>query len=496
MYKFIIVGAGIAGIDSDKQILERDPGAKVVILEKEDRAGGKIKTYQKGGLSEYGAMVLSANYPSEFLTFARENNIEFQPHLDVLPSEIPLSKEFSAKNFIGKMCFAVNFLIQLMNYEKLVFRYKNLQHTDSLIQDLDTPFYSTATKFNFKKVAKAIEFFLAPYGYGDIRYCPTGRVLAYMGYTTILTILTGMVSSKRGLTEPKKGFEYFIKTMLNQLQKKDNFELKTSATITSIVRDNEDRVVVHFNENINNAVKHKKASGKHLILAIPPLRWQKLGMPLTLSERTVIENLTYYVYPVAICKIRGLDNKTHYYYEAFKKDYSNHVAFISSKDGRDDTADRLCTVYINVPPSSKNKELHLTESEIKNIIHKDLDSKFESVEIIDIRVWEDYFCCVPYRVAMDFDASGHPKTTYITPALSYGKRLGFELVGCVIEMVTAKIDKLCKVQNKSYLAGIHSFFSTVRNVWYFYEERNQTRVDAKPPPKNDSINPTYNCTIV
>jgi hypothetical protein len=90
-----------------------------------------------------------------------------------------------------------------------------------------------------------------------------------------------------------------------------------------------------------------------LVLAISPQHWRQLGMELTPLEKRCADAVTYFRYPIAICKLQNFTPKQKFIPTALESSGLKHAALFTTRDNRH-TQQCLGTVYINLPPKDNS----------------------------------------------------------------------------------------------------------------------------------------------
>lgn len=391
--KKIIVGAGVSGATAARELVKSGVDPKdIIVLEMNDYIGGKLKTYSSPTnpdlKTEYGAGVLVHNYPA--IDVMHEKGIKLERLIDTDYTTLDMYKDVMSKSVVGMFTYALNFVWQQMKFGRYVWSYNQACNhlEDKLPADYELSFAQFADKKGLENVASFLQFLMPGFGYGslDDKNNYAFHILNYMGYTTIPSICAQSLVAVHG------GYQQLVEKML------EGIDVKTSAHIKEIERNN-GAVKVQYEQN----GKMNTVEGDMLVLANSPYYWKDLNMKLSPEEQKCVDNLTYYRYPVAICRIKGLPPKQIFIPEAIQKEGFGHAAFLFTRDNRKDPEDgRLFTVYINLPQGANNFSLDPGSPDRETILNdlKKLPGVTE-VHMDDATVWKDYNPCVPWSVGID-----------------------------------------------------------------------------------------------
>jgi len=252
------------------------------------------------------------------------------------------------------------------------------------------------------------------------------------------------------------GFQYLVQKIA------EDFHVLTSTNILRVIRNGSEAIIDYRDKN--GAEGSLKAEA--LILAVSPKHWEWLfgREHLTRTELVCVDQLTYYRYPVVICKLQGLSPNFFYKPEVLNKEKFGHVAFVSTSDKRENPTDgRLCSAYINqLPHHSHESNLDDGGLEREQII-ADLKGLpgVTGVEIVECKIWEDYFSSLPWQVRLDLEKQQYAPSTKTMYAGSY--TLGsFEDVACVANRAT-------QVVNNCFHHPISSWRSTKSDLRRFFQ---------------------------
>lgn len=453
----VIIGAGPAGLFAARRF--RQLGVKeITLFEKEDQVGGKCSTYfspkHPSLKTERGALVFSPNY-GVMIDALIEKGVKPERILNVKNETLEILTQMDQLNNFQLMKFSSRFVYEFWKFCRLVKLYKKAcASMQPLPPEFETPFAQYAKKHRMENITTFLKPFVTGFGYGDMYDCPTYSVLEYMGYMTIPFLIAqhwGAVSCE--IRTIQGGFQHLMQKVA------EDFHVITSTTVQQITRNHSD-IVVHYRDGSEKSLK-----ADALLLAVSPKHWERLlgRNNLTPTELACVDQLTYYRYPVVICKLKGFAPNFFYKPEMLNKEKFGHVAFISTSDARENPPDgRLCSAYINQLPHH-NHDSNLNEGGLeRQQIIADLRSVpgVTDVEIIECKIWEDYFSSLPWQVRLDLEKQQyHPKIkTLYAGSYTLGS---FEDVACVANRTTQMINNCFHYPTstwKSTKQDFHRFF--------------------------------------
>ncbi|KTD08299.1 FAD-dependent oxidoreductase [Legionella jamestowniensis] len=425
---FLIVGAGASGLFAARALEKTGiPRKNIILLEKNSWIGGKCHTYNEPEDSalatEYGAALIAHNYQIVLDAIA-EKKLPIEKVLPTKLDSMDFMKKYLSKDRWGRVVFSAEVLKELIRFEKLLRQYEHARDNClPLPSGFELSFQEFATRNGLARLNDILRPVVTGFGYGAMQVCPAYAVFEYMGHTTIPAMqLLPSILHQGPFYAIKGGFQRLMEAIAK------DYEVLTEADIQSIDRSN--GVTVEFLHQ--NEVKQLKAD--YLILALSPLHWGKLGLSLTPTEELAVKQVTYYHYPVAICKLKGYLAHQEFFEHGLQPEGFGDLALITTRDGRVFPEDgRLCTAYINLPqeptqpapviPSVEKWQFEL--SKVNNV---------EKVEIIDTHTWEDYMSMVPWEVRCRLEKEQFiHETGYANSIFSY------EDVGCVANYITKLI---------------------------------------------------------
>lgn len=426
-----IVGAGAAGLFAARRLTQL--GVKnITLLEKEDHVGGKCSTYIDNSplhlQTERGAVLIAPNYGA-VLDAMIENNVQATEVLTADLSNFELLKKFRTASFTEKAKLSVGVGRELWRFSCAVKKYNKARNRlEPLPEELLLPFAEYAKKYKMNTLLQVLKYMVTAFGYGAMEECPTYSILEYMGYTTLPCMMASRSFEQIGALSIQNGYQSLMESIAK------SYQIMKSVQIDQINR-NEDSITITY-KNQNGGCETLNVDT--LVLAISPLYWSTLFPDgLTSIEQECVDNLSYYRYPVAVCRLKG---KTPCFLpQGLEKESYGHVALISTRDTRVDPKDgRLCTAYINVPPGKND----FTIEKAKKIIFDDLSQipGITNIEILEVKIWEDYFSSLPWGIRLKLEQNQFApstRTLYVGP-YTLGS---FEDVACIANRATEVIDR-------------------------------------------------------
>lgn len=451
MAKYIIIGAGVGGLFSARALVAAGVAVTdIIILEKEAVVGGKCHTYrdpQQPTLhAEYGAALIAHNY-GIVLDAIFEKKLALEIPLPTNIQDLDFIKQFKAATIFGKLKFLIAFTKELLCYEKHVWKYKCYQKQHlPLPEEFELPFFEFAKRKGLNKFNDLLRPIVSGFGYGAMQTCPTSAVLEYLGYTTIAGMLPALFGNGSFYTI-RNGFQVLLEAIA------EDFLIVKEATIIKIKRDNGIQV-----DYIQHATSYS-ISGNYLILAISPLQWSQLGMNLTKIEKQCLNNLTYYRYPVAICRLKGYPAQQKFFEDNLHPHNFGKLALITTHDKRINPPDgRLCTIYVNLKPGQ------IPYHSDNSILIKQLHAlpQVHEATLLDQKIWEDHMCYLPSHLRSKLQEqqfAAATQTGYVNSCLS------FEDVVCVATQATELIAKqFPKERKKIFKASLWRQIARIKSL--------------------------------
>jgi predicted NAD/FAD-binding protein len=438
-----IVGAGPAGIFSARRLRQLGV-SNITLIEKEKCVGGKCSTFidpQNLALkAERGAAVIVPNY-GEVIDALLEKEIKTESILGAKSDTIEFINQMNSVNFFQRTKIGVQLLWEISKFNRAVKLYRKCcTHLQPIPPDLEAPFAQFAKQKNLTYINLLLKPLVAGFGYGDMQDCPTYSILEYMGYMTIPILIAQHLGFQScSLRNIDGGFQFLMQKLA------EDFNVISSANIHRITRQGS-HTTIDFT-NLDGETGHpteKTLQAEALILAVSPGHWESLfgRENLTSVEQNCIDHLTYYRYPVVICRLHGLPPLHVFKPEMLNREHFGHVAFVSTLDKRENPiGGRLCSAYINqLPHHNKDSNLNEGSIELQSII-TDLQSLPEvtAAEIIECKIWEDYFPCLPWQIRLELEKQQYASNTQTLYVGSYA--LGsFEDVACIANRATHVIN--------------------------------------------------------
>ncbi|KTD11675.1 protoporphyrinogen oxidase [Legionella gratiana] len=462
----IIIGAGPSGLSAASVLKKHEKS--VFILEKEAQAGGKCHTFtdslDKNNKTEWGAALIAPNY-GKVIDKMQEKQLVWE---QVLPSDLstlPFDKNLSQMSLLEKGVFGLEFTNEVRVFAMHAKKYQNLRdkHQD-LPAEYKIPFKEFAKQHHLEKINEFSYIFVPAFGYGLMEECPTYAVLEYYGTMTLPDLIVPKLFGIQGLRGVQNGFQELMEAIAA------DFDISYKSNIQSITRNDKGVTVVFESDGVLHSI-----SANSLVLAISPLYWPKLGMELTETEQQCVDNLSWYQYPVAVVKLHGFPANHYYEYKGLTSEGLEHLALITTRDNRVDPKDgRLCTAYINLKSSQKNKstDFVFTPEKIKQLKDELLQvPSVTGVDILETKVWNDYMSTLPWELRLELDKKQmEAKTLHVGPyALG-----GFEDVACVWEQ-SHKATKEYILQKQPKTS---SLWKEVNRNLFFFSSANEKPYDG------------------
>lgn len=437
----VIIGAGPAGLFAARALHKQ--GFNPTLLEKESHVGGKANTFSHPDApeikTEWGAVLLAPNY-GVVLDAVTEKNIKFEESVDARRSTVGIIQKFDALSWAGKAVFAAQLVGQLVRFTYGVSQYHYARDNClSLPEDCEIPFAQYAEKYGLQDINLLMKAFVSGYGYGDMGVIPTYQVMEYAGVGSI-PALAAKFFNRSPLVEVKNGTQYLMERVA------EDFNVITSANVTAIDRSKEGVSVTYTMDGVTRNI-----NADALVLAISPLQWTKLGMKLTAVEEECVNMLTYYRYPIAVCKVKGLAAENIYVPKALEKEGFGHLALMTTRDNRSLPSDgRLFTAYINLSQGQNefSFDKENLQAEIKELSAAPQET---SVEVLETKVWEDYLPALPWsqRLKLEKEQMREDTNTLYVGAYPVG---GFETIRNVADQATRAVNRhVLKNQDEGYL---------------------------------------------
>ncbi len=455
----VVIGAGPSGLFAARRL--RQLGMKeITIFEKEDDIGGKCSTFSDpahpGLITERGAVVIAPNY-GEVIDALIEHGITTEKALGVRSDSVEIVSQIEGLTRFQRMQYIAQIGSEVLKFNRLVRKYRRAcARLEPLPADLEISFAELAKREGMDHINLFLKPLVSGFGYGDMNDCPAYSVLEYMGTMTIPYLIAqhyGFESCElRSITG---GFQHLMRKM------GENFTLQTSANIFKVNRSGSGVTVDYLDKR---GVKHSHHA-EMLVLAISPKHWESvLGKEsLTPVEKECVDQLTYYRYPVVICRLKGLPLNNIYKPEALDKKQFGHVALVSTLDKRENPPEgRLCSAYINYLPHHTHDQESKENTDRQEKILADLSALpgVTGVEIIEYKIWDDYFSTLPWKVRLDLEKQqGAPSTkTIYVGSYTLGS---FEDVACVANRATLVINNHFQIPGsplKSFQKDLSRFF--------------------------------------
>ncbi|CEK09584.1 NAD(P)-binding protein [Legionella hackeliae] len=476
---FLIVGAGPSGLFTARALEKSGiPKKNIKILDKNNWIGGKCRTFTDPTNPElttgYGAELIAHNY-QVVLDVIFEKKIPIESVLPTKLDSMNFMKEFYEKEKWGKFVFSAEVIKELALYEKYLREYEYARDKNlPLPDDFNLPFEEFAKRKGLTKLNALLRPLVTGFGYGAMQVCPTYAVFEYMGHTTIpaMQLIPGLLN-QGPFYAIQGGFQRLMEAIAA------DYEVLTEVTITSIDRSN--------GIDINFTRKNEKEETLHadyLILALSPVHWKKLGMSLTPTEELAVQQVSYYNYPVAICKLTGYPPQHEFFEHGLQPEGFGDLALVTTCDDRPEPQDgRLCTGYINLPKEPTQEKYSLPDiSKWKHELQQ--VNGVKEVKILDTHTWDDYMSILPWALRCQL-----VKEQFKSATGYCGSYLSFEDVGCVANYATKLIENSFIPLSKQKLYD-NSITTELQRMYRLFKLPQHAPVHAnKPVNSNKPVNP-------
>lgn len=453
----IFVGAGPSALFGARKLqqLAQAQNKKIhcIFLEKENVVGGKCHTFtdprHPALKTEWGAGVIAPNY-GVVIEAMKEHHVDFENIMPTAPGTVEIQEFYNNLSLSKKAEFIADLAKELCVFNASYDIYKNAkQHKTSLENDLLLPFMDYCKKRGLEYLPTLVKPFVPAFGYGAVTRCPTYSVLEYLGKLT----LPDMLIADRLFNQPPLlgvhgGFQYLMEKMA------EGQDVRLNVKVTRIKRE-ANQVTVHYQQNGKNEI----VTGNVLVLANSPRNWGSLGLELTDTEIQCIQQLEYYRYPVAVYRIKGLPPQQYYFPNALEERGFGHLALITTRDNRDNPQEgRLCSVYENWPQNDSRSVFDHEALKKELLAIKGVTS----VELVEDKIWEDYFSTLPWDLRLKLDRDQQNSNTFYLGSHVLG---GFEDVACVAMKATDTMTELFTPQPSFEENNI---IKNIKNAWQFF----------------------------
>lgn len=410
MAKYLIVGAGVGGLFSARALTKAGiPSSEIIILEKEPTVGGKCRTYYDshhlGVTAEYGAALVPHN-AGLVLDAISEKKRRLHPPLPTGLSSTEFVQKFQVKSKRARLSFIAKILKEVSNFLYHVHQYETIKRAQHPLPSL---YHCSFSEFSAHQGYQLLNDLLRPlitgFGYGHLDNCPSFAIFEYLGYSTLAGLLPFLVGRPAFYTL-EGGFQSLLKTMA------EDYCVIRQVSIQNIQRHKGIRI------EYQHEGQALSIEGDNLILALSPLQWPSLNFELTAIEQDCLDNLSYYRYPVLLCKLKAYPAQHEFFETGLKSNTFGQLALITSHDRRVNPSEgRLCTAYVNLPPGPSV----YTAAQQQDLFHE-LTQISEGVEIIEHHYWEDYFSFLPWDLRCQLASqqfAPETATAYVNSCLSF-----------------------------------------------------------------------------
>ena len=254
-YDVVIIGGGIAGIYTMYNLKKNYPNLKVLLLEKDDRFGGRIYTFHKKIDNEIYTMDLGAGR----IGFHHKNMMNLINELKLDKYIYPIENTKNYIEYNKKTNKSIDKSLYKQYYSKLLYNFFNNSKISNLSKSFLQKIY--LNELLIKYFPKSIyQFIENSFEYKNkLYYLNAYNAIKYFKYDY-------NIKSKFFIL--KDGYSCIIDKMIEKIIKNNNYKLKKNTYVNNIVYDN-----INSKHNISYILKNQESntniSCNHLICAIP-----------------------------------------------------------------------------------------------------------------------------------------------------------------------------------------------------------------------------------
>ena len=256
-YDIVIIGGGIAGIYSMYNLKKKYPKLKVLLLEKEDRFGGRIYTYRKKIDNIDYTMDLGAGR----IGFHHKLMVDLIDELKLTKYIFPITNTKNYIEYNKKTEQSIDKSELKEKYSDLLYKFFHNSKIVNLSKTFLQKFYlnELLNKFIPKIITRSIYNFLE----NSFEY---KNKLYYLNAYNAINYFKYDYNSKSKFFILKTGYDSIINNMLNKISLNKNYKLKKNSYVNNIVYNNEtSKYNVFYSFNNEDYV----VSCKYLICALP-----------------------------------------------------------------------------------------------------------------------------------------------------------------------------------------------------------------------------------
>lgn len=459
-----IIGAGASGLFAARELekIAKEQGIKlkVTILEKENEVGGKCKTFidpkNKELQAEMGAIFISPRYGSVLEAMA-EQNISAEKVLPFNDNSIEIKKLYNNNCLFGNLEMGISLTSEVKTFNNDYEIYKNIKLAK---KDLPKEYKLSFSEYAKLKNLRYLDLMLKPvvpgFGYGALSDITMDSLFEYFHDTTLNGMLYDAVFLQSTTVHTvHEGYQGLMKAIPKSFKYTD---VKLNANIHNICRK-DGKVTVCYSQDKEDEKKEIKCD--RLILALPPTRWKEINLDLNPIEKKAFDNVSSYTYPAIVCKIKGFPPEQIYFPSGLEKEGFGNISLITTRDNRKDPEDgRLCTLYINLPPNTKNYKID--HDKITFEIKKNIKNVTE-VTFLEEKIWEGYQCTIPWELRLKLkELSEEYNTTYLNAAF------GFETV---VNCANLAVQEMNELYNKQHVNKRYNTLQNMNKNFQFFQSR-------------------------
>jgi monoamine oxidase len=369
IYDIIIIGCGISGLNTAHQLLSKNPYLKILLLEKNNYLGGRIKTFTKrinnhNYIWEEGAGRLNDNHKL-FLKLIEEfglsnnlsklnSNITFYPSKGTVYTNTSKEIKQEYKEFSNKSPF--DYIEKVIKYSKKDMKEEIQKYT-----------FKEYCKFVLNE--KEIKFILDSFGY-------YAQLVKMNAYNAIKLFNDGMNPSLQ-FYHLNPGMNIIIKKLEENIIKK-NGKILLNSNVLNINYINSTKIFEVFLKNI-------VYKSKFCVLALPKPELLKFNILESINDK--LNSINY----KSLCRIYSIFKKENIWFKDISKcttnNNSRYIIPIDKENGL------IMISYSDSKFANYWNNLHLTNEKIfinnlKKNIYKTYNKKIEDPIYTKISYWE------------------------------------------------------------------------------------------------------------
>lgn len=252
-YDVVIIGGGIAGIYTMYNLKKKYPKLKVLLLEKEDRFGGRVYTYTKTINNVEYKMDLGAGR----IGYHHKLMVELIEELNLDKFIFSINNTENYIEYDKKKSKIIDKSHLKKKYSKLLYNFFNSEKIKNISKDLLQKLYlnELLSKYFTKSICNEIE--------NSFEY---ENKLFHLNSYNAVNYFKNDYNFKSKFFIMKNGFSSIIDKMIEKICKNINYKMKKNAYVNNIIYNSENS---NYNISYINKNQKIKVSCKHLICALP-----------------------------------------------------------------------------------------------------------------------------------------------------------------------------------------------------------------------------------